>query len=323
MKGESQKSRKNRFHELADESDYEDEPNAEENKKDHMMMCETCVFGSTHESIDRSTIDCPGCGRMTDKLFQAIEKGHHSDEAYRKQARLRQGGARKTKVSMSTKSFELCNTTIGSDTKNTSAHKICCVTKLSINNVAVGASGKIDDITLKLENLKVIGDQIRDSLNSVRPNNAEADGNWKRLSLTVDSGACDNVVDPRGMPGYTLKETKESRNGETFVTASGDLIPQLGEKEATIYIDGGALTKLRTQRTIVSKPLLLVKRMIEAGHFVGFCEQGGFLLDLHSGHLEWFREGNGNYMLDTWLVPHSKANELDNLLSEDFRRQSK
>lgn len=63
--------------------------------------------------------------------------------------------------------------------------------------------------------------------------------------------------------------------------------------------------------------------MIEVGHFVGFCEQGGFLLDLHSGHLEWFREENGNYMLDTWLMPHEKVNEFNEIVDEDFRRQSK
>ena len=80
---------------------------------------------------------------------------------------------------------------------------------------------------------------------------------------------------------------------------------------------------MKAQCTTVSKPLLSVTLMVEVGHFVAFCEQGGFLLDLHSGHLEWFREERGNYMLDIWLVLHDKANGLDETIAKDFHGQSK
>ena len=307
MKEESQKSKRNRFQELAKESDDEDEPNANEKKVSQIMKCERCVFGTAHEINDQSTTECPGCGRMIDNLFQVLDKIHDHDKRA-KAASPRLEGTRKTSNKSSVDSV---------------VKGLNLVTKMSINNITEEANDKIDDITLKLDNLKMIGDQLRDSLNRVRPSNIEANGDWKRLSLTDDSGACDNVVDPRDLPGYILKGTKESRNGETFVTASGNPIPQLGEMEATIYIDGGILRKLRTQCTTVSKPLLSVKRMIEGGsHFVGFCEQGGFLFDLHSGHIEWFREESGNYMLDAWLVPHNKVDDLDKILVEDFQRQS-
>ena len=51
------------------------------------------------------------------------------------------------------------------------------------------------------------------------------------MSIAVDSGACDNVTGPKDIPQYEdhIKETKDSINGEHFVSASGDEIPNYGE----------------------------------------------------------------------------------------------
>ena len=64
--------------------------------------------------------------------------------------------------------------------------------------------------------------------------------------------------------------------------------------------------------------------MIEAGQFVGFCSHGGFVLDPSTGKVDWFREENGNYMLDTWLVPHEKAaGFIEALSNQGFTRRFK
>ena len=268
---------------------YNNEPNTNAHAvAEGMMKCEHCVFGTSDDIVIDCRAKCQGCGSFVSKLFKVVES-HKS---------------------------------LSKPVMNKKKKRIGCVTKMMINNINEDID-KEDDIELKLENLKIIGEQIRDSRNKVKHQRSDDKKGWDKLSLVVDSGACDSVVDPRHLLGYCIQETKESRRGETFITASGDPIPQLGEKVAMVYIEGGALKKIRTQCTTVSKPLLSVKRMIEVGHFVGFCDQGGFLLDLHSGHLEWFREDNGNYMLDTWLVPHDKVDDLEQAINEDFQGQSK
>ena len=168
---------------------------------------------------------------------------------------------------------------------------------------------------VKFENNKIIGDHIRDILNEIdKPKNASHD-QMARLSLIVDPGACDNVFDPRELPGHPPLETAASKQGSTFFTAFGDPIPNLGKKEAAVHIHGGALRIFIIQRTTVSKPLLPVKKITEAGQFAGFCGKGGFLMDLEVGHVEWFREGNANYMLDTWLIPHEKNEGMTKVTS--------
>ena len=51
------------------------------------------------------------------------------------------------------------------------------------------------------------------------------------MSLAVDSGACDNVIDPKDVSAYEedVKETEASRNNENFLAANGEEIPNFGE----------------------------------------------------------------------------------------------
>ena len=63
--------------------------------------------------------------------------------------------------------------------------------------------------------------------------------------------------------------------------------------------------------------------MTEAGQFVGFSEHGGFVFDPKSGKGDLFREENGNYVLDTLLVPHNKVDDLIRATSnQGFARRS-
>lgn len=66
-----------------------------------------------------------------------------------------------------------------------------------------------------------------------------------------------------------------------------------------ILIERGGVRSLRAQCSIVAKPLLPVKQVVEAEHFAGFCSEGGFVLDPAIGNVYRFREEGGNYMLDT------------------------
>ena len=53
----------------------------------------------------------------------------------------------------------------------------------------------------------------------------------------------------------------------------------------------------------VAKALGSVKKICKAGHFVGFDEDGSFILNKSTGEVNWLREDDGNYMLDAWILP--------------------
>ena len=194
-----------------------------------------------------------------------------------------------------------------------------CLSKCQLDHLSCEDTTDIDQ---KIENMKVLTDQLKKSICQVKHNEEDKSG-WHRVSLTVDPGACDTVADPRSLPGYELKETAASKAGEFFLTAGGDPIPQLGEKEVVICTENGDLKSLKAQCSAVAKPFLSVKRMTEAGQFVGFSRDGGFVFDLATGNVDWFREGNGNYILDVWLVPHNKVDEVvEAYNSQSFTRLS-
>ena len=50
------------------------------------------------------------------------------------------------------------------------------------------------------------------------------------LRTKIDSGACDPVIDPELAVDYPLQETEASKNDVGFMSASGDPMPNLGER---------------------------------------------------------------------------------------------
>ena len=52
--------------------------------------------------------------------------------------------------------------------------------------------------------------------------------NWRYVELLVDSGAVDNVGDPRAFPEYKLRESDGSRNGLHYLAANNGKIKNEG-----------------------------------------------------------------------------------------------
>ena len=107
----------------------------------------------------------------------------------------------------------------------------------------------------------------------------ERSNDWQLLSVTVDSGACDSVIDPEDVPGYEVRETKASRSGEAFASATGETIPNLGEIELPFQTRKQSWKNLTRQACDVSKPLASVKKICQAGHRVVFDEEGSYILN--------------------------------------------
>ena len=59
---------------------------------------------------------------------------------------------------------------------------------------------------------------------------AEKMSEWTKLSLAVDSGACESVIDAaEQVLGYEVQETRASKSGLVYASATGEEIANLGE----------------------------------------------------------------------------------------------
>ena len=128
------------------------------------------------------------------------------------------------------------------------------------------------------------------------------DDKWKRVSMAVDSGACETVADPTHIPCDVL-ETNASRAGASFVSATGEPIPNMGEMDMSMITREGTTRSMKVQAAPVTKPLASVMRIVQAGHVVVFDEEASYILNKRTGEVNLLREEDGNYMLDVWVKP--------------------
>ena len=120
--------------------------------------------------------------------------------------------------------------------------------------------------------------------------NVEKDAStWRRISIAVDSGACDNVISPDDVPEQTVFESVGSKKGENFFSATGEPIPNLGDIKMPMVMCEGTTRGMLMRAAPVSKPLASVKRKSQAGHTVVFDEQGSFIVNKSTGEINWLR----------------------------------
>ena len=130
--------------------------------------------------------------------------------------------------------------------------------------------------------------------------------------MAVDSGACDNVISPEELPAYIdeIVENKASKDGEEFVSASGDPIPIYGELSIPMITREGTSRGMKFQAAGVAKTLGSVKRMMQAKHRVVFDDEGSYVYNKITGEYNAMREEDGNFMLDVWVPPPEVAAKM-------------
>ena len=126
---------------------------------------------------------------------------------------------------------------------------------------------------------------------------------WTRVSMAVDSGACDSVADPAQFPCNVL-ETAASRSEANFASATGEPIPNLGEMRVPLMTREGTRRSMKVTAAPVTKPLASVKKICQAGHRVIFDEEGSFIVNKRTEEVNALREEDGNHMLDMWVMPN-------------------
>ena len=132
-------------------------------------------------------------------------------------------------------------------------------------------------------------------------NPSDAQPTWRRVSIAIDSGACDSVISPEHVPDHEVHESVESGRGENFQSATGEPIPDLGDLRLPLHMREGTVRGMVMKASPVTKPLGSVKKICQAGHTVVFDDEGSFIMIKNAGEVNWLREEDGNYMLDAWV----------------------
>jgi len=143
---------------------------------------------------------------------------------------------------------------------------------------------------------------------------------WRRIEVAIDSGACDNVIDPDELPEHNVRETAASRAGEQFASATGDPIPNLGEMGILMITREDTVRAMAFTAAPVARPLGSVKKICKAGHRVVFDDEGSYIYNKYTGEVNMLREELGNYIMDVWVPPPGEEDQ-DTRLPRVFGRQ--
>ena len=137
---------------------------------------------------------------------------------------------------------------------------------------------------------------------------------WRKMRVTVDSGAAESVIPVDEIVSYP----KQVHSVPIwYQTASGEPIRNEGEQRLPVMTPSGKMKGMTFQACDVTKPLASVKRMVDAGHAVIFSPEelgGSFVLNLVTGEEEPLVEDDGNYVMEVWVPPPEA-------LSQGFGRQ--
>ena len=150
---------------------------------------------------------------------------------------------------------------------------------------------------------------------------------WKKIEAAVDSGACDNVGNPRDFPGIEVKGTAESKSDDpkvnSWVGAGGDGIPKLGEMKIPCVTHEGKKVVLRIKAGDVNKTLISVSRLQEAGFDTNFTKHP-HLRNTKTGEKIHLMKKGGMFILTMWIKIGEETSQPKNKDNQkDFRRQGK
>ena len=125
---------------------------------------------------------------------------------------------------------------------------------------------------------------------------------WEEVDFAVDSGASETVVAESMVTNVATHPSAASIRGVSYEVANGDTIPNMGEKHIPCVSHEEGLRKLITAQVCdVSKPLLSVHRLVQAGNTVVFSPEASYIQGANGKDVLWLREAGGMYNLKVWV----------------------
>ena len=151
--------------------------------------------------------------------------------------------------------------------------------------------------------------------------NLQSEQPWVKVESVMDSGAAESVAPPDLAPWVEVQESEGSRRGQTYVSASGDRLPNLGEKRLQVTTEEGNKALATYQVADVTRPLCSISKVCDRGNTVTFTASGGYISG-KNGERTSFRRQNNVYVLDMYLRnPGGAASER--MASSGFSRPSR
>jgi hypothetical protein len=132
---------------------------------------------------------------------------------------------------------------------------------------------------------------------------------WREVDVevTLDSGACDHVMDAEDAPGYLVSESPGSRRGQRFTVGNGQSVPNEGQLSLNLqaHDDAGRAVPVRStfQVAEITRPLMSVAKVCENGNSCVFTKDGAQVLDKDGKPICKFEKKNGLYICNMKLKP--------------------
>ena len=106
---------------------------------------------------------------------------------------------------------------------------------------------------------------------------------WVKLETVVDSGAAESVAPVQIAPWAPRQESEGSMRSQTCLSASGEQLPNMGEKNFDMVTSEGNWAQATFQVAEVTRPLCSVSKMCDKGNPVVFELGGGYVEHIKSG----------------------------------------
>ena len=147
---------------------------------------------------------------------------------------------------------------------------------------------------------------------------------WRTLAMVMDSGAAESVAPMNLAPWVSLTESAGSRKGQVYVSASGERIPNLGEKSMEVVTDEGRSARATFQVADVTRALCSISRVCDQGNRVVFESSGGWI-ESYDGRRTAFKRENNVYVLELHVHDpgHGDRGDAHGHDASGFTRQSK
>ena len=123
------------------------------------------------------------------------------------------------------------------------------------------------------------------------------ENNEEYIEATIDSGASDSVAGRKHAKTCDVVPSSGSRDGVKYVSASGDIIDNIGEKHVQVETATGRKRTLNLQVADVHRVLLSVSKICDAGNQVIFTRSGGKIVNDKTGEEDHFARKDRVYRM--------------------------
>ena len=184
----------------------------------------------------------------------------------------------------------------------------------------VGMQTEANEEKKKVLNCLNILSEIRaqQQVNAVAMQPPEMHGKWGRVVTTVDSGAMAPVMPPIIAQAYPVQESTASKAGNAYLSASGGVIPNWGEKVVPVITKEGTLRGYASQCADVTTALSSVVHMNKTGHGVWLNGQQSFMVNHQTGEVNAIDFDGKKFTMEMWVVPPDELQNVMHMQNEDF-----